>query len=209
VDLLRQVWGQQDYQDNGVLHWRAAQHLPPASLRSASPSDLDARDSAKQGQPWRGDTVPLTDTGEDEAPPVLTPVETPRAPDQAGTVVDPRPPGLADHALLPAVPGVDGAYGARGGLVASHHDDQGARPGPRRQEQRWQAPDEQACDTRPVVLAWDQEGGTCPHGTQRRDWPPATGPRGQPTRQGLFHKKDGAGCGCVLDVPAAPRARAS
>ena len=37
VELLRQVWVQHYYQENGVVHWRDAKNFPPSSMMIASP----------------------------------------------------------------------------------------------------------------------------------------------------------------------------
>jgi transposase len=64
-----------------------------------------------------------------------------------------------------------------------------------RQDQSWQAHADQAFDTSQFLIDWDQEIVTCPMGHQSRYWKPARGPRGQPTIQVVFHKKDCAACG--------------
>ena len=160
----------------------------------ASPYDLDSRSSEKRGHHWRGYKVHRTETCDDEAPHVITHVETTRATDQEVTVVDTIHHGLADQALLPEVHVVEGAYVSSDGLVASHHDYQVALTGPMRQDQSWQAHDDQAFDPSQFVIDWDHEVVTCPNGKQSRYWKPATGPRGRPTIQVLFPKKDCAGC---------------
>ena len=43
VEILRQVWVQQFYQEDGVLHWREITDCPPSSLMIASPYDVDSR----------------------------------------------------------------------------------------------------------------------------------------------------------------------
>ena len=54
--------------------------------------------------------------------------------------------GLADKALLPEVHLVDGAYVSSDGLVASQHDYHVTLTGPMRQDQSWQAHDDQGFD---------------------------------------------------------------
>jgi transposase len=194
VDMLRQVWVQQYYQENSVVHWRDAKNFPPSSLMIASPYDLDSRYRDKRGHAWRGYKVHLTETCDDEAPHLITHVETTLATDQDVTAVDTIHHALADQALLPTVHLVDGAYVSSDGLVASQQDYQIALTGPMRQDQSWQAHDDQAFDTSQFVIDWHHEAATCPNGKQSRYWKPATGPRGKPTIQVLFHKKDCAGC---------------
>jgi DDE family transposase len=194
VERLRQVGIQPYYQDGDGVRWRDAKHCPPASLLMASPYALESRASAKRGHHWRGEKVPLTETCDDEAPSLMTPVETPCAPAPEVTVVETIPHRLADHALLPSVPRGDGAYVSSDGWVDSQQDSQGTLRGPRRQEPSWQAHDRQAFAMSQVVIDGDQEGVTCPNGKPSRYGKPARAARGQPIRQGAFHTKDGTGC---------------
>jgi transposase len=160
----------------------------------ASPDDLEVRYSETRGQHWRGYKVHLTETCDTEAPHLITHVETTRATDQDVTAVETIHQGLADKALLPEVHLVDGAYVSSDGLVASQHDYHVTLTGPMRQDQSWQAHDDQGFDISQFRIHWDQEMVTCPMGHQSRYWKPATGPRGKPTIQVLFDKKDCAGC---------------
>ena len=109
VETLRQVWIQQYYQEGGVVRWRDAKNCPPASLLIASPYDLESRYSEKRGNHWRGYKVHLTETCDDDAPSLITHVETTVAPEQDVTVVETIHHRLADQALLPSVHIVDGA----------------------------------------------------------------------------------------------------
>jgi transposase len=194
VEILRQVWVQQYYQENGVVHWRDTKNFPPSSLMIASPYDLESRYSEKRGHHWRGYKVHLTETCDDDTPHLITHVETTDATDQDVTAVDTIHQGLAAQARLPEVHLVDGAYVSSDALVASQQDYQVVLTGPMRQDQSWQAHDEHAFDTSQFVIDWDQEVVTCPLGKQSRYWKPATGPRGKPTIQVQFHKKDCTGC---------------
>jgi transposase len=138
--------------------------------------------------------VRLTETCDDETLNLITHVETTVATDQDITAVDTIHHDLAAQKLLPEVHLVDGAYVPSDALVASHQDYQVTLTGPMRQDQSWQAHDEHAFDTSQFVIDWDQEVVTCPNGKQSRYRKPATGPRGKPTIQVQFHKKDCTGC---------------
>jgi transposase len=168
--------------------------FPPSSKMIASPYDLESRYSEKRGEHWRGYKVHLTETCDEEAPHVITHVETTLATDQDVTAVDTIHQGLVAKTLLPEVHLVDGAYVSSDGLVARQHAYQVILTGPMRQDQSWQAHDEQRFDASQVRIDWDQETVTCPNTKQSRYWKPATGPRGKPTIQVLFDKKDWAGC---------------
>jgi transposase len=103
------VWGQHDDQENGVVHWRDAKNFPPSSMMLASPDDPESRYSEKRGHAWRGYQVHQTATCDDEAPHLMTPVDTTVATAQDVTAVDTIHHALADQALLPEVHVVDGA----------------------------------------------------------------------------------------------------
>jgi transposase len=60
--------------------------LPKASRFLSSPLDLDAHLGRKHTTAWVGYKVHLTETGEDDAPNLITHVETPAAPTADGEV---------------------------------------------------------------------------------------------------------------------------
>ena len=139
-------------QESGTVRWRDAQNCPPASLLIASPYELASRYSEKRGRHWRGYKVHLTATGDDEAPSLMTHVETTLATDQDVTVVETMHHKLAAQALLPTVHVVDGAYVSSDGLVGSQQDYQVALTGPMRQDPSWQAHDKHTFDTSQFVI---------------------------------------------------------
>jgi transposase len=207
VETLRQVWVQQFYLEAGELKWRDIKDCPPSSVMIASPYDLDSRYSEKRGQYWRGYKVHLTETCDDDTPNVITHVETTMATDQDVTVIDPIHQALEQQSRLPGVHLVDGASTSGEKLVTSQHDDQIDLMGPMRQDQSWQAHDAQAFDISHFQIDWDQAIVICPMGKQSRPWKPSKGPRGKPTFQLSFYRKDCAACGvrerCTRSTTAA------
>ena len=195
VETLRQVWVQQFYMEAGELHWRDIKDCPPSSVMIASPYDLDSRYSEKRGEYWRGYKVHLTETCDDDTPHVITHVETTMATDQDVTVIDTIHQALEQQNRLPDVHLVDGAYTSGEKLVTSQHEYQIDLMGPMRQDQSWQAHDAQAFDIGHFQIDWDQEIVICPMGKQSRPWKPSKGPRGKPTFQVSFYRKDCAACG--------------
>jgi len=136
----------------------------------------------------------MTETCDDETPHLITHVETTAATKQDVTVVETIQQALDQQTLLPAVHLVDGAYTSGEQFVSSQHDYQIDLMGPMRQDQSWQAQDDQAYDIRHFHIDWDHERVTCPMGQQSQYWKPAKGPRGKPTIQVLFRKKACAAC---------------
>ena len=76
IEILRQVWMQNYYQDNGAVHLREPKDQPPSAQRITSPYDLDARCSTKRDTTWVGYKVHLTETCEPDTPNLITQVET-------------------------------------------------------------------------------------------------------------------------------------
>jgi transposase len=194
VETLRQVWGQQFYMEADEVTWRDSKDCPPSSVMIASPYDLDSRYSEQRGQYWRGYKVHMTETCDDDPPHVITHGETTLATDQAVTVIEPIHQALEQQSRLPGVHVVDGAYTSGEQLVTSQPEDQIDLMGPRRQDQSWQAHDAQAFDISHFQIAWEQEIVICPRGKQSRPWKPSKGPRGKPTVQVSFYRKDCAAC---------------
>jgi transposase len=194
VETFRQVWVQQFYIEADDLKWRDIKDCPPSSVMIASPYDLDSRYSEKRGEHWRGYKVHVTETCDDDTPHIITHVETTMATDQDVTVIDTMHQALAQHNRLPDVRWVDGAYTSGEKLVTSQHDYQIDLMGPMRQDQSWQARDEQAYDIRHFHIDWEHETVTCPMGTASQYWKPGKGPRGKPTIQVFFPKPICAAC---------------
>jgi transposase len=194
VETLRQVWVQQFYLEAEDLKWRDLKDCPPSSVMIASPYDLDSRYSEKRGEYWRGYKVHLSETCHDDTPNVILHVETTMATDQDVTVVDTIHQALEQQDRLPEVHLVDGAYTSGEKLAGSQHDYQIDLMGPMRQDQSWQAHDNQAFDLSHFHIDWERERVICPMGKQSRPWKPSKGPRGKPTFQVSFYRKDCAQC---------------
>jgi transposase len=194
VETLRQVGVQHFSMEADELPWRAIKDCPPSSVLIAAPYDLASRYSAKRGEYWRGSKVHLTEPCHDGTPNVITHVETTMATEQDGTVVETLHQALAQHNRLPEVHFVDGAYTSGAKLARSQRDYQIDLMGPRRQDQSWQAQDDQAFESSHFQIDWEQEIVLCPMGKQSRPWKPSKGPRGKPTFQGAFYRQDCAAC---------------
>ena len=76
VQIMRQVWMQQYYYQNGQLKWRTRKQLPPNKLLIESPYDFLARNRTKRKTNWTGYVVHLTETKDENMPLVITDVET-------------------------------------------------------------------------------------------------------------------------------------
>lgn len=59
VKILRQVWVQQYFMEEGHCRWRRNDNIPPPSLLIASPYDPDVHLGVKRGKAWIGYKVHL------------------------------------------------------------------------------------------------------------------------------------------------------
>lgn len=76
VQLLRQVWVQQFYQDEAGLRFRTENEIPPAAQFLGSPYDPEARYSKKESTSWVGYKIHLTETCDPDTPLLITDVQT-------------------------------------------------------------------------------------------------------------------------------------
>lgn len=77
VDRLRQAWVQNFIPlDEDRVQWREPGQLPPGSHYLNSPYDPDARYSKKRDHTWLGYKVHLTESCDDELPPLITHIHT-------------------------------------------------------------------------------------------------------------------------------------
>jgi transposase len=146
VAILRRVWSQNDVWDGTQLHWRDADNIPPAAPFICSPDDLDAHDARKHTTPGVGYKVHLTETCEDDGPPLITNVDTTSDPVADG----PTPPkihaALQQRGLLPAPPIVDTGFLDAARLVERQDHDGIYGRGPTRLDDHWQARAGTGCD---------------------------------------------------------------
>jgi transposase len=76
VECLRQIWVQNYLPTADGVAWRDNDNIPPAASFISSPYDPDAHYARKHTTQWVGYKVHVTETCDDEAPPLITHVET-------------------------------------------------------------------------------------------------------------------------------------
>jgi transposase len=169
VDILRRIWVQQFYQEEGQVRWREEGSLPPASLWINSPYDPEVRYGTKRTHTWIGYKVHLTETCDADLPHLVTQVETTIA---TGTDYGTLPQVQAELArtdLLPAEHLVDSGYVDAGLLV--HSQAQGIDlVGPASTPQDWQTRAGQGFDQEHFTIDWQARTATCPQGQRSVAW---------------------------------------
>jgi transposase len=76
VQLLRQMWVQQFFWENGQLHLRKKDTLPPSHLTIRSPYDPEAHFGQKRDLTWYGYKVHFSETCDSDLPHLITCVQT-------------------------------------------------------------------------------------------------------------------------------------
>ncbi len=195
VRALRQIWLQQFYREGDRVHWRADDNLPPAAARINAPYDTEARYGTKRRTIWIGYKAHVTETCDEETPPLVTQVETTIA---TGTDYGALPQiqrDVAQRDLPPAAHVVDSGYVAADHLVSS------AAPGidlvgPAAEGQNWQGRAGEGFDLGHFAIDWEARQATCPRGQHSVKWKPSHDQRGHPVIDVEFARRACLACPC-------------
>jgi transposase len=173
VQILRQVWVQQYYEEEEKLYLRTkkAYRLPPSRRLIVSPYDPEARHRLKRSTDWVGYSVHLTETCDEEAPNLITHVTTTPASTGDTQMVSHIHQELAAKELLPTEHLVDTSYHDAQTIVDSRAH-QVEMVGPVMSNNSWQSKDEEAYDLSCFFIDWDTKTATCPNGKQSISWKP-------------------------------------
>jgi transposase len=194
VETLRRIWLQNYYIQDTHLGWRDNDNYPPSCQAIVSPYDEEARFSTKRETFWHGYKVHLTETCEPDSPNLITHVETTPATEQDNMVVERIHTALDQQQIPPGQHLVDAGYPSAELLVTSQEHYGIDLLGPVRPDVSWQHQDPNAFDITHFQVDWDRRIVICPMGKTSRCWWPAQGPRGKPTVQVHFGKKDCLAC---------------
>ncbi len=206
VETLRRAWVQQ-FHAGEPIRWRDAQNLPPAAVLISTPYDPEARYSAKRSTHWTGYKVHLTETCDDDTPPLLTDVRTTPAPTADNTVTATIQAQLAKRDLLPQTHLVDSGYVTADRLVASAAEYGCDLLGPLHEDTSWQARAGTGFAQADFALDWEAERATCPQGKASMEWKPATDSAGRAVIRIRFAPTDCGPCPARPQCNASPRAR--
>lgn len=196
VETLRQVWIQQYVVEGETLRWRAADELPPAAQFISSPYDLEAHYAKKRTTTWVGYKVHVTETCEDDLPPLIIHVETTSAPTTDGAVTPTIHEALKGKDLLPSVHIVDTGFLDAELLATSRRDDDIDLLGPTRRDYHWQAREQTGFAVEHFRIDWARQEATCPEGHTSVSWTPAVDNRANPVIKIKFSTRDCRCCPC-------------
>jgi transposase len=162
VELLRQMWVQQYWCDDGQVKQRQVKDMPPASTWIRSPYDNEARYCNKRSTDWVGYRTHITETCAKDHPRLITHVETTEASLQDCEIVDKIHGDLMANDLCPEIHLVDAGYVDAGNLAHSQHEHGIDLFGPTRPDTSWQAQSEEGLDRLQFAVDWEAQSVTCP-----------------------------------------------
>src|SRR5262249_55665932 len=171
IETLRQVWVQQFYVEAGQVCWRTeAEGIPPSALFISSPYDVEARYAKKHTTTWVGYKVHLTEACEDDAPHLITHVETTPGPVADGDATPQIHEALQAKDLLPGRHLTDTGYLDAELLVNSRKEYGVDLVGPTRPDYRWQAQAGEGFAAGDFQVDWEGERVICPEGRVSIGW---------------------------------------
>jgi transposase len=170
VEILRQIWVQQYYIEEGCIRWRQGEELPPAGKQICSPHDIEMRYSHKRGEAWVGYKVHLTETCHDRRQPqLITDVVTTPATIQDISMTERIQTGLIEKGLKPEIHLVDQGY-VDGGNLARSHENGIELVGRVSQDTSWQNQQAGAISLDQFTIDWEEQVATCPQGASSTVW---------------------------------------
>jgi transposase len=172
VQILRQIWVQNYYWDEGVLRWRESTDIPPQKQFINSPYDPEARFRKKRSTMWTGYTVHLTEVCDDESPHLITHVATTLASTTDDAMTETIHQHLQANDLLPAEHLLDSGYITAQLLTASKQTFGVELIGPGKVNVQWQANTPQGIDNSQFQMNWDHQRAICPEGHASISWTP-------------------------------------
>jgi transposase len=177
ITTLRQIWEEQFEPLEQGGGWRAEPALPVGQLIN-SPYDPQARYAKKRTTLWVGYKVHFTQTCDEQAPQLITHVETALAPIPDERALAAIHASLAAKELLPDSHLVDAGYVDAAKLVQSRVDYGVDLVGPTLKNYWYQA--ETGYDLTHFSIDWEAETVTCPQGQTSTSWTPAHNAKGHP-----------------------------
>ena len=194
INILRRVWIQNFMFIDGKLTWRDTQNMPPAAQSINSPHDPEARYSIKRETTWCGYKAHLSETCDEEAPRLITQVETTPATTQDSDMTAQIHADLQEAALLPARHFIDSGYLDAQLLVESPQQYGVDLCGPVPRENSWQAVAGEGFAAYDFRVDWEAQKVTCPRGKPNVKWQPREDAGGNPMINVRFARADCADC---------------
>ena len=191
VATLRKIWEQQFEPREHGGQWRDEPALPAAQLIN-SPYDQEARYGEKRSTLWVGYKTHFSQTCDEEAPQLITHVETTKAGINDDRVLPTIHKSLATRNLLPGQHIVDAGYVNAENLVQSQTHYEVDVLGPVRQNYWWQV--DTGYELTQFTVDWSNQLATCPQGKTSSSWTPSQDKQGKSVVRVRFSQTDWKAC---------------
>lgn len=199
VEVLRQVWVQQFYLEEGQVSLRGKSDLPPCAKLIQSPYDPEARCNTKRDLTWTGYAAHLTETCDEDTPHFITHVATTPATTADVMVTETIHAELAARDLLPSEHLLDTGYMSVSHLITARTDYEVELLGPVLPDNSWQAQAGKGFDSTAFDIDWDEQTVTCPQGQVNHTWSSSHDQTGQEVIHMRFARADCRVCSCRAD----------
>lgn len=180
-----------------------ARQLPPGARYLNSPYDPEARYSKKRDQPWFGDKVHLTESCDDELPPLIINIQTTPATTGDNDALPAIHQSLERTDLLPDIHLVDTGYMEVKRVVESRDDYGVDLFGPLPGNHRWQFQQGVGFDLSHFQVDWHAQSVTCPKGKCSSRLQPAIDRRGNAVVRAIFKRDDCSRCDSLSQCTSA------
>ncbi len=169
IEILRHIWVQQYWLEQGEVNFRHKGNLAPSVDRLESPYDTEARYGIKGGVTWVGYKVHLTETCDLDLPRLVTNIETTLTKISDVATTDTFHASLEKRDLLPDEHLVDGGYIRSTTILKSLQQHNVNLIGPVKPNSHWQARGN-GCDITRFEIDWNNKVVTCPENKQSISW---------------------------------------
>lgn len=195
VKTLWRIWIQNyTWQDETHLRWRKVDELPPSAVFVSSPYDEDVRYSKKRTTSWIGYKVHLSETCANDAPHLITHVDTTLATTTDNDRTLDIQVALRTKMLLPEIHLVDVGY-IDAEILKNSRDEFGIDlVGPAKRDCRWQALAGEGFAAENFQIDWDKQRAICPANKESSSWTPAVDAYKQDVIKLKFSQKDCIPC---------------
>jgi len=193
VCLLRRVWREQFYFQEGRLFLREESQMPPCSQRVHSPYDPQARFATKRSTEWMGYKVHLSETCDQDTPHLITQVATTPATTTDNQALPAIWEEMAKTARLPKEQLVDQGYTQASHLLSSQKQYGIQLLGPLAYDRSPQAKQQQGFDSASFQIDWQNGSVVCPAGKTSQSFAPVC-LAGKPRFAVTFAASDCRGC---------------
>ncbi len=195
VEILRQVWLQQFYLDpQQNIQLRTQKNCPPPAILINSPYETEARAGNKRTKTWMGYKVHLSETCDEDAPHLITYIETKPATTKDHEVTENVHQSLDLIELLPDNHLADAGYVDAQLLVDSQQKYQLDLVAPVPKNCQWQALAGKGFSSADFDIDWEQQQVQCPQGKYSRTWKEQLNLYQQPVIVVQFKKTDCKNC---------------